>query len=226
MRIRVSSDVHLEFNESGHGIPDLGSADVLILGGDILCARHFKTDGPLKKVYKDFLKKSFSYFSKRNIEHFDCHRGPDSKFKKEQKLSCLTSSINFLKDLWMAFDLDDKFKIHSSDFYNLYKCYCNDYGIKIIVKRLTFIDNLKKIGICQIINSDNELTKFKYKKSEIDTNNKNERGYYEKTKLGNLLLTKCNVHEFYKSYMIGFDIDKEVIKNAIEKYLRIDDIEM
>jgi predicted phosphodiesterase len=62
MRIRVSSDVHLEFNESGHGIPDLGSADALILGGDILCARHFKTDGPLKKVYKDFLQKCSDNF--------------------------------------------------------------------------------------------------------------------------------------------------------------------
>jgi hypothetical protein len=91
---------------------------------------------------------------------------------------------------------------------------------------MNFIDNLKKIGLLQLSDEENNMHKFKYKKTDIDTNIKNERGYYEKTKLGNILFTKCNVHEFYKSYMIGFDIDKEFIKNALEKYLRIDDIEM
>jgi hypothetical protein len=200
---------------------------VFIKSNNEMCgnSRYFK---PLFEsiVNRDFLKKAFAYFSKRNIEHFDTHSGPDSKFKKEQKLSCLSSSIQFLKDLWTAFDIDDKFRIHTSDFYNLYKSYCNDYGIKIIVKRMTFIDNLKKIGLYQLSTDDDTIHKFKYKKTEIDTNNQNERGYFEKTKLGNLLFTKCSVHEFYKSYMVGFEIDKEFVKNALEKHLRIDDIEM
>jgi predicted phosphohydrolase len=61
-RVKCVSDIHLEFNDSGHGIPDLGSGEILILGGDILCARHFKKDGPLKKVYKDFLQKCSDNF--------------------------------------------------------------------------------------------------------------------------------------------------------------------
>ena len=62
MKIRVCSDLHLECCEHGHGIPDLGEGDVLILGGDILCARHFKKDGPLRKVYDDFLQKCADNF--------------------------------------------------------------------------------------------------------------------------------------------------------------------
>ena len=62
IRVRVISDLHLEMCEHGHGIPDLGKGDVLILGGDILCARHFKKDGPLKKVYNDFLQKCVKNF--------------------------------------------------------------------------------------------------------------------------------------------------------------------
>lgn len=62
MRVRVISDLHLEFCEHGHGVPDLGEGEVLILGGDILCARHFKRDGPLKKVYDDFLQKCVNNF--------------------------------------------------------------------------------------------------------------------------------------------------------------------
>ena len=62
MKIRVCSDLHLECCEHGHGVPDLGSGDVLILGGDILCARHFKKNGTLKKVYNDFLKKCVKNF--------------------------------------------------------------------------------------------------------------------------------------------------------------------
>ena len=62
MKVRVISDIHLEFNGDNQGIPDLGEGDILILGGDILCARHFKKNGPLKKVYDDFLQKCVKNF--------------------------------------------------------------------------------------------------------------------------------------------------------------------
>jgi len=63
MKVTVVSDLHLECCEHGHGIPDLGSGDVLILGGDILCARHFKTNGKLHEVYKNFLLKCVENFN-------------------------------------------------------------------------------------------------------------------------------------------------------------------
>jgi len=63
MKVKVVSDLHLECCEHGHGVPDLGEGEVLILGGDILCARHFKKNGPLKKVYKDFLQKCADNFN-------------------------------------------------------------------------------------------------------------------------------------------------------------------
>jgi predicted phosphodiesterase len=62
MKVKVVSDLHLECCELGHGVPDLGEGEVLILGGDILCARHFKKNGNLRKVYKDFLKKCADNF--------------------------------------------------------------------------------------------------------------------------------------------------------------------
>jgi predicted phosphodiesterase len=62
MKVKVVSDLHLECCEHGHGVPDLGEGEVLILGGDILCARHFKKDGSLHKVYDDFLKKCADNF--------------------------------------------------------------------------------------------------------------------------------------------------------------------
>ena len=62
MKVKIVSDLHLEFCENGSGIPDLGEGQILILGGDILCARHFKRDGNLRKVYKDFLQKCADNF--------------------------------------------------------------------------------------------------------------------------------------------------------------------
>lgn len=62
MKVRVVSDLHLECCEKGEGIPDLGFGDILILGGDILCARHFRKNGPLRSVYTDFLKKCSDNF--------------------------------------------------------------------------------------------------------------------------------------------------------------------
>lgn len=63
MRVRVISDLHLEMCKDDRGVPDLGSGEVLILGGDILCAHHFKKDGLLHKVYSNFLKKCVDNFN-------------------------------------------------------------------------------------------------------------------------------------------------------------------
>lgn len=57
MKVKICSDLHLETCENSQGVPDLGEGEVLILGGDILCARHFRKGGFLKGVYTDFLKK-------------------------------------------------------------------------------------------------------------------------------------------------------------------------
>jgi hypothetical protein len=78
MKVTVCSDLHLECNDSGHGVPSLGEGDVLILGGDILCARHFKTNGTLHKVYKDFLQRCVDNFDwvlylKGNHEAYSFH---------------------------------------------------------------------------------------------------------------------------------------------------------
>ena len=63
MKVKVVSDLHLECCEYGHGVPDLGEGDVIILGGDILCARHFKKDGELNRVYVEFLNKCAQNFN-------------------------------------------------------------------------------------------------------------------------------------------------------------------
>lgn len=63
MKVRVVSDLHLECCEYGHGVPDLGEGDLLVLGGDIVCARHFKSqNGRLREVYLKFLEKCSKSF--------------------------------------------------------------------------------------------------------------------------------------------------------------------
>jgi predicted MPP superfamily phosphohydrolase len=99
MKIRVCSDLHLETCEQGFGIPDLGAGDVLILGGDILCARHFKKDGPLHKVYDDFLQKCVKNFDEvlyiqGNHEAYSFHYDTTFKVLKEH----LPSSIHLLEN--------------------------------------------------------------------------------------------------------------------------------
>ena len=54
MKIRVFSDLHLE-HFSASQIFDPKEGDVLILAGDILCAKHFKTNGYIHQVYDRFL---------------------------------------------------------------------------------------------------------------------------------------------------------------------------
>ena len=54
MKLRCFSDLHLEHFVACQ-VFNVGEGDVLILAGDILCAKHFKTDGYLHAVYDRFL---------------------------------------------------------------------------------------------------------------------------------------------------------------------------
>jgi predicted phosphohydrolase len=54
MRIKQLSDLHLECNYPGEYF-DPGEGDVLILAGDILNVKHFKTDGYYNDIYRKFL---------------------------------------------------------------------------------------------------------------------------------------------------------------------------
>lgn len=55
MKINLFSDLHIEHWHACEVFPWIGEGDVLILAGDILCARHFKKNGYLKDVYNRFL---------------------------------------------------------------------------------------------------------------------------------------------------------------------------
>lgn len=99
MKVKICSDLHLECNEDGYGVPDLGEGDALILGGDILCARHFKTNGKLHQVYKDFLQKCVQNFDEvlyiqGNHEAYSFHYDTTFKVLKEH----LPPSIHLLEN--------------------------------------------------------------------------------------------------------------------------------
>lgn len=54
MKLKVLSDLHLEHCVASQVYP-VGNGDVLVLAGDILSAKHFKSNGYLADVYKRFL---------------------------------------------------------------------------------------------------------------------------------------------------------------------------
>lgn len=56
MKLKVLSDLHLEHFVGCQVYPEIGSGDVLVLAGDILCAKHFKTDGYLNAAYHRFMR--------------------------------------------------------------------------------------------------------------------------------------------------------------------------
>jgi hypothetical protein len=137
MRVKCVSDLHLECCEHGHGVPDLGEGEVLILGGDILCARHFKKDGPLKKVYKDFLQRCVDNFDwvlyiNGNHEYYGYNYEGTHNVLKEN----LPKGIHFMDDsvvkiqdwnfigstLWTDFRKENSLEmIEASRFLNDYK---------------------------------------------------------------------------------------------------------
>ena len=64
MKIAIGSDIHLEFGDLH--IRNTEGADVLILGGDILVAKQFKTDLETRhgagNMYRDFIRRCSGEF--------------------------------------------------------------------------------------------------------------------------------------------------------------------
>jgi len=56
MKIKILSDIHLEHYNACQVFPWIGEGDILILAGDILCAKNLKKNGYLKSVYLRFLE--------------------------------------------------------------------------------------------------------------------------------------------------------------------------
>lgn len=56
MKVKIASDLHLEMTNGINYIPSLGRGDILILAGDIICARHLKKKGNLRDVYLTFFE--------------------------------------------------------------------------------------------------------------------------------------------------------------------------
>jgi len=54
MKLKVLSDLHIEHCSACQIYP-VGEGNVLVLAGDILCAKHFKTNGYIHAVYERFL---------------------------------------------------------------------------------------------------------------------------------------------------------------------------
>jgi predicted phosphodiesterase len=54
MKIKVLSDLHLEHRQNQPPF-QVGTGEILILAGDILCAKYLKKNGPLKSVFVEFL---------------------------------------------------------------------------------------------------------------------------------------------------------------------------
>jgi Icc-related predicted phosphoesterase len=75
VKVRIASDIHLDHYISCQILPDLGRGDVLILAGDILSVKYFKTNGYLHNVYYTFLENCSKNFNQvlyvlGNHEHF------------------------------------------------------------------------------------------------------------------------------------------------------------
>jgi len=96
MKVKVYSDLHLEHYSACQVFP-VGEGDVLILAGDILCARHFKTDGYIHSIYDNFLYECSKNYDKilyvfGNHEYY----GYNVEGAKKKILSNLPSNFQVL----------------------------------------------------------------------------------------------------------------------------------
>jgi hypothetical protein len=182
---------------------------------------------PLFELLKnvDFLKDTFSFFAHRDISNFNIHKAPNTKFKDEQKLACLPSSIDFIKDLWNNYDIPDEFRIHSADLFIFYEKYRKDFNINNSIRRKTFHMKLNELGL------EEEGSHFRYNKEEIgDVDNEYSFTESKLTRFGKLLRADLKIDMEKTAGRLklkyGYQINRNNIQNLLRKYLNNDSLEI
>lgn len=136
MKVKVASDLHLEFCNDFNHIPNLGNSDILILAGDIICARNLKKNGTLKEIYLKFFDMCSKNFNEvlyvlGNHEHFSFNYESTHKTIREY----LPSNFHLLENetvtignwtflgatLWTNFRNENPLEMMEA------KCIMNDY---------------------------------------------------------------------------------------------------
>ena len=136
MKVQILSDIHLEFYHACQIFPHIGGGDILILAGDILCARHLKKNGFLKDVYMRFLKDCSDNYTHvlyvlGNHEHYNFnYEGTHktiaeylpSNFHLLENETVAIGNWNFLcATLWTDFRNENPLEMMEA------KCIMNDY---------------------------------------------------------------------------------------------------
>lgn len=106
MKVNAISDIHLEFFDKNTKLPEIGEGDVLILGGDILCARHLSKKGMSREIYLEFLKQCVSRYDNviyllGNHEHYSLNYDKTIKIIREhipKEINVLENELIKIKD--------------------------------------------------------------------------------------------------------------------------------
>lgn len=160
MKIEFITDIHLENIDSP--FPKIGEGDLLVLAGNILIAKHFKSNEELKEKYITFFEKCLNNYNNilyvmGNCEHYGYHFQKTYETLKKN----LPSSIKLLENekviineyvfigmtLWTDFEGDKN------------KKYCvetlsNDYEV------IRTDTNYRKLKTLDVINAHNNSKKY------------------------------------------------------------------
>ena len=105
---------------------------------------------------RDFIKSAFEYYANKDLSNFDVRAIPTTEYKKQQKLTNLSSVIAYIKELVENDDIQDKTSIINNDklscstnmLYESYVKHCEDCNFRVLNKK-TFKEHLAKIQVVE-----------------------------------------------------------------------------
>lgn len=100
----------------------------------------------------NFIKKTFGYFSSKDLSNFNIRNIPETDIKREQKMNNLSSPISFIMDIFVINDKEyGSFDLHTSTLYEQYCGFIIKNGGKTIIRK-NFILELKRLNVVEYPN--------------------------------------------------------------------------
>lgn len=115
----------------------------------------------------DNIKTAFAYFAHKDLTTYSPRVFPTTELRKKQQENCLGTSLQFVKHLWVTYELPNEFRIQYDHLYQIYLDYCKHNNAKDNSSKI-FFKHIDDFGFCKSKDETLKIDSFMYNAKNDD----------------------------------------------------------
>ena len=152
----------------------------------------------------DNIKVAFAYFSQMDLTTFSPRVFPSTELRKKQQENCISSSLQFIKSLWLTYEVPDEFRIQNDELYHLYILYCKKNHLQETSAKTFF----------------KQIDEFGFNKDDVNTVKISGFIYNVKNDSVIMKVLRDTLFQTHNKKRVGYEINIKTIENMFKENFR------